>query len=77
MTNKKLYEYELISLDKGEEYTPSRNHYFQESTAKEHNKQYALNEVLRKLVKIKGSEVVEVPSWWSGNITKFKKNHKS
>lgn len=74
---KKLYEYELISTDKSEEYTPSRNYYFQERTAKEHNKQYVLSEVPRKLIKIKDSDVIETPSWWSGNVTKFKKNHKS
>ena len=77
---KKLYEYELTwtfseddvearkALDES-----SRKYYFQEATAKEHNEQYALNNVPRKLVKVRGGEVLEVPFWWSGNINRFKK----
>ena len=65
---KKLYEYELISTDKDEEYNSSRNYYFKHETAKEHNRQYAINDVPRKLVLVEGGEVVEKPEWWSGTI---------
>jgi len=65
---KKLYEYELISTDKSEEYTPSRNYYFRDETAEEHNRLYAFYDTPRKLVKVKGGKVVEKPEWWSGNI---------
>mgnify|MGYP003650594255 CR=1 FL=1 len=70
--NKKLYEYNLVVLGRQEDgdtkpMTP-RNYYFTAETAQEHNKQYALYNVPRKLVKVKGGEVIEKPEWWSGNI---------
>ena len=43
-------------------------YFFKAKTAKEHNRQYIINDVPRKLVKVKGGEVVEKPEWWSGNI---------
>ena len=66
---KKLYEYELIILDRDEDDT-SKNarHYFTDEVAKDHNKQYAINDVPRKLVKVEGGDVIEKPDWWSGNI---------
>ena len=64
---KKLYEYELVVLDKDEDDARKNlRHYFREETAKEHNEQYALNGVPRKLVKVRGGKVVEKPEWWSG-----------
>jgi len=72
---KKLYEYELTwtfsegdvearkALDES-----SRKYYFGHQTAKEHNRQYAINEVPRKLVLVEGGEVKEKPQWWSGKI---------
>ena len=74
---KKLYEYKLVSTDSNEEYTPSRNYWFQKVTAKEHNESYSFYDVPRKLVKVRGGEVVEAPSWWSGSLDRFNKNHKS
>ena len=65
---KKLHEYKLVSTDKTEEYDSSRKYFFKTKTAKEHNRQYALSDVPRKLVKVKGGEVVEKPEWWSGTI---------
>ena len=65
---KKLHEYKLVSTDKNEEYNSSRKYFFKTKTAKEHNRQYAINDVPRKLVKVRGGEVVEKPEWWSGNI---------
>jgi hypothetical protein len=67
---KTLYEYELVVLDKqedddGETIAP-RKYYFKEETAKEHNRQYAINDVPRKLVKVEGGKVAEKPEWWSG-----------
>ena len=35
---------------------------------KKYNRQYILNDVPRKLVKVKDGEVIEKPEWWSGNI---------
>ena len=43
-----------------------RKYYFRDETAKEHNRQYALSDVPRKLVKVEGGKVVEKPEWWSG-----------
>ena len=71
---KKLYEYELtwtFSLEDNEEVrialdASPRKYYFREETAKEHNRQYTLSDVPRKLVKVKGGKVVEKPEWWSG-----------
>lgn len=68
---KELYEYKLTSTNADEGYTSSRKYYFRKETAKEHNKQYTLNDVPRKLVKIRNGKPIEVPAWWSGNITKF------
>ena len=65
---KKLHEYKLVSTDKNEEYNSSRKYFFKAKTAKEHNNQYAINDVPRKLVLVEGGEVVEKPEWWSGNI---------
>tara|TARA_Y100000310_G_C20376158_1_gene665834 strand:+ start:463 stop:693 length:231 start_codon:yes stop_codon:yes gene_type:complete len=70
---KKLYEYKLVSTDADEEYTSSKTYYFQKVTTKGHNEAYTFYDVPRKLVKIRGSEVIEVPFWWSGNINRFKK----
>ena len=69
---KKLYEYELVVLDKhedddGETIAP-RKYYFRDETAEEHNEQYAFYDVPRRLVKVEGGEVIEKPEWWSGNI---------
>ncbi|MAH48503.1 hypothetical protein CMI37_21940 [Candidatus Pacearchaeota archaeon] len=66
----KLYEYELVILDEDsdEETIARRKYYFKDETAEEHNRQYALSDVPRKLVKVKGGGVVEKPEWWSGNI---------
>ena len=72
--NKKLYEYELtwtFSLEDDEEARIAldespRKYFFQEVTAKEHNRQYALSDVPRKLFKVEGGKVVEKPEWWSG-----------
>ena len=66
--NKELHEYKLVSLNEDEEFSSSRKYFFKPKTAKEHNKQYAINDVPRKLVKVKGGEVIEKPDWWSGNI---------
>ena len=70
---KKLYEYELwreyvIGEDSDEETVAPRKYYFTDEVAKEHNEQYSLNNVPRKLVKVEGGKVVEKPEWWSGNI---------
>ena len=68
--NKKLYEYELtwtFSEDDEEAIAP-RKYFFKKETAQEHNEQYALTNVPRKLVKVEGGKVVEKPFWWSGNI---------
>ena len=66
---KKLYEYELTwtfsENDDAETILPIK-YYFKDETAKEHNRQYALFDVPRKLVKVKGGKVVEKPEWWSG-----------
>ena len=65
---KKLYEYELCGFgeDSEEETSPPRKYYFKKETADEHNRQYALNNVPRKLVKVKKGKVIEKPEWWSG-----------
>ena len=70
---KKLYEYELVVLDKednddDEEVITPRKYYFRDETAEEHNRLYAFYDTPRKLVKVKGGEVVEKPEWWSGTI---------
>lgn len=65
---KTLHEYKLVSTDKTEEYNSSRKYFFKTKTAKEHNRQYVINDVPRKLVLVEGGEVVEKPEWWSGNI---------
>lgn len=70
---KKLYEYELwreyvFGEDSDEETIAPRSYYFTDKVAQEHNEQYALNNVPRKLVKVEGGKVVEKPEWWSGNI---------
>ena len=65
---KKFCEYELIVLDEDEEAIAPKKYYFRDETAEEHNRQYALSDVPRKLVKVKGGKVVEKPEWWSGNI---------
>ena len=77
--NKKLYEYELVVLDKqedddGETIAP-RKYYFSDKTAEEHNEQYTFYDAPRLLVKVKGGEVIEKPSWWSGDLNK--KNNKT
>jgi len=63
---KKLYEYKLVALN--EETIAPRKYYFRDETAEEHNEQYAFYDAPRKLVKVKGGEVIEKPEWWSGNI---------
>ena len=65
---KTLHEYKLVSTDKNEEYNSSRKYFFKPKTAKEHNRQYIINGVPRKLVKVESGKVVEKPEWWSGNI---------
>lgn len=73
-TMKKLYEYELtwtFSLEDNKEVRIAldespRKYFFQEATAKEHNRQYSLSDVPRKLVKVEGGKVAEKPEWWSG-----------
>ena len=65
---KKLCEYELVILDEDsdEETIAPRKYYFRDETAQEHNEQYALSDVPRKLVKVKEGKVIEKPEWWSG-----------
>ena len=67
---KKLYEYELtwtFSEDDEEAIAPKK-YYFTDEVAQDHNKQYAINDVPRKLIKVEGGDVIEKPDWWSGNI---------
>jgi len=64
----KYYEYKLTSTN-DEEIDTLRKYFFQPKTAKEHNKQYVLNDVPRRLVKVRGGEVMVKPSWWSGNLS--------
>lgn len=64
----KYYEYKLTSTN-DEEIDTSRKYFFLSKTAKEHNKQYVLNDVPRRLVKVRGGEVLVKPSWWSGNLS--------
>jgi len=75
---KKLHEYRLsyngLAQTNDEEIDTSRKYFFQFKTAKEHNEQYISNDVPRRLIRVRGGEVVEVPFWWSGNINRFKKN---
>ena len=68
--NKKLHEYELVVLgeQEDEEIIAPRKYYFRDETAEEHNEQYALYDTPRRLVKVKGGDVIEMPDWWSGNI---------
>tara|TARA_R110000824_G_scaffold107813_7_gene254380 strand:+ start:684 stop:941 length:258 start_codon:yes stop_codon:yes gene_type:complete len=68
---KKYLEYELVILDANEDgkTIAPKKYYFTEESAKEHNEQYAFYDTPRKLVKVKGGEVVEKPEWWSGKIT--------
>jgi hypothetical protein len=65
---KKYYEYKLTSTN-NEEIDNSRKHFFQLKTAKEHNRQFALNDVPRRVVKVRSGEVMEKPYWWSGNLS--------
>ena len=68
---KKLYEYDLVVLDKqedDEEAIAPRKYYFSDETAEEHNRQYAFYDTPRKLVKVEGGDVIEKPEGWSGNI---------
>ena len=67
---KKLYEYKLVILDADSDEEPiaPKKYYFTDEIAKEHNRQYALSDVPRKLVKVRGGDVVEKPEWWSGNV---------
>ena len=68
---KKLYEYELVILDEhenDEETIAPRKYYFSDEIAEEHNEQYAFYDTPRKLVKVEGGDVIEMPEWWSGNI---------
>jgi hypothetical protein len=64
----KYYEYKLTSTN-DEEIDASKRYFFQPKTAKEHNKQYVLNDAPRRLVKVRGGEVMVKPSWWSGNLS--------
>jgi|TARA_B110000196_G_C20754934_1_gene479414 hypothetical protein len=61
------YEYKLTSTN-DDEVDPSRRYFFTKATAKEHNKQYVLNDVPRRLMKVRKGEVIVKPSWWSGNL---------
>ena len=67
---KKLCEYKLVILDEDsdEETIAPRKYYFSDEIAEEHNEQYAFYDTPRKLVKVKGGDVIEMPEWWSGNI---------
>lgn len=72
---KKLYEYKLTwTFSEDDEEARKvldeslRKYYFTDEVAKDHNKQYAINYVPRKLVKVEGGDVIEKPDWWSGNI---------
>ena len=72
---KKLYEYELTwTLGEDDEKARKaldeypRKYYCEYETAKELNRQYALSDVPRKLVKVEGGKVVEKLEWWSGNV---------
>ena len=64
---KKYYEYKLTATN-DEEIDTSRKYFFSKGVAKEHNEQYSLNDAPRRLVKVKGGEVIEKPDWWSGNL---------
>ena len=71
--NKKLYEYELwteyvFGEVSDEETIVPKKYYFTDKVAEEHNRQYSLFDVPRKLVKVEGGDVIEKPDWWSGNI---------
>ena len=74
-----LYEYKLTSTN-DEEIDTSRKYFFQLKTAKEHNEQYILNDVPRRLIRVRGGEVIEKPEWWSGTQEHLreisKSNHK-
>ena len=63
------YEYKLTATN-DEEIDTSRKYFFQTRTAKEHNRQYTLNDVPRRLIRVRDGEVMEKPSWWSGNLSK-------
>jgi len=64
----KYYEYKLTSTN-DKETDASRRYFFQRKTAKEHNYQYTLNDVPRRLVKVRKGGFMEKPSWWSGNLS--------
>jgi hypothetical protein len=63
---KKYYEYKLTSTN-DEEIDTSRKYFFSKEVAKEHNRQYTFNDAPRRLIKVRGGEVIVKPSWWSGN----------
>ena len=65
---KKYYEYKLTATN-DDEIDASRKYFFSKEVAKEHNEQYSINDVPRLLVKVRGGEVMEKPSWWSGNLS--------
>jgi hypothetical protein len=65
------YEYNLTSTN-DDEIDTSRKYFFSKGVEKEHNEQYSLNDVPRRLVKVKDGEVIEKPSWWSGNLSAMK-----
>jgi len=72
---KTLHEYELVWTFSEDDIEArkaleesQRRYYFTDEVAKDHNKQYALSDVPRKLVKVEDGKVVEKPEWWSGNI---------
>ena len=81
---KELHEYRLsyngLAQTNDEEIDTSRKYFFQLKTAKEHNEQYILNDVPRRLIRVRGGEVIEKPEWWSGtqeHLREIAKNNKS
>ena len=68
---KKYYEYKLAPTN-DEGINTSRKYFFTKEVAKEHNEQYRLNDCPRRLVKVRGGEVMVQPSWWSGNLSSRK-----
>ena len=67
---KKYYEYKLTATN-DEEIDTARKYFFTKESAKEHNKQYSLNDCPRRLVKAIGGvfPFLHKPDWWSGNLS--------
>ena len=61
------YEYKLTATN-DEEIDTSRKYFFTKESAKEHNKQYFINDCPRRLRKVRNGREMEKPEWWSGNL---------